>query len=209
MSDCGCELEADTSEQLRVLWIVLAINFAMFVGEATAGLLAGSVALLADSSDMLADAAVYGISLYAVRRSAVAKARAAAASGVFQIAIGLALLAEAGRRLANPIEPEPGYMIAVAAVALVANAYCLRLIAAHKESGVHMSASAIFSQNDVIANAAVILGGVLVVASGWSQIDPVVGAGVSILVLSGGVRILREAKSATRAADSAATAGAV
>ena len=209
MSDCGCELEAETSEQIRVLWIVLAINFAMFVGEATAGLLAGSVALLADSSDMLADAAVYGISLYAVRRSAVAKARAAAASGVFQIAIGLALLAEAGRRLANPIEPEPGYMIVVAAVALVANAYCLRLIAAHKESGVHMTASAIFSQNDVIANAAVILGGILVVASGWSQIDPVVGAGVSILVLSGGVRILREAKSATRAADSAATAGAV
>ena len=76
MSDCGCELEAETSEQIRVLWIVLAINFAMFVGEATAGLLAGSVALLADSSDMLADAAVYGISLYAVRRSAVAKARA-------------------------------------------------------------------------------------------------------------------------------------
>ena len=209
MSDCGCELEAETSEQIRVLWIVLAINFAMFVGEATAGLLAGSVALLADSSDMLADAVVYGISLYAVRRSAVAKARAAAASGLFQIVIGLALLAEAGRRIASPIEPEPGYMIVVATVALVANAYCLRLIAAHKDSGVHMSASVIFSQNDVIANAAVILGGVLVVATGWSRIDLVVGAGVSILVLSGGVRILREAKSSIRAADSAATAGAV
>ena len=206
MSDCSCELEAETSEQIRVLWIVLAINFAMFVGEASAGLISGSVALLADSSDMLADAAVYGISLYAVRRSATAKARAAATSGVFQIAIGLALLVEAARRIVFPIEPEPGYMILVAAVALVANAYCLRLIAAHKESGVHMSASVIFSQNDVIANAAVILGGVLVVATGWSRIDLVVGAGVSILVLSGGVRILREARiSARDAAPNVAT----
>jgi Co/Zn/Cd efflux system component len=56
--------------QKGVLQLVLAINAAMFVAEGIAGLLAHSTALLADSLDMLGDAFVYGLSLYALHRSA-------------------------------------------------------------------------------------------------------------------------------------------
>lgn len=67
--DC-CSIEVDSAEQARILWIVLGINAAMFVAEFVAGLIAQSTGLIADSLDMLADAAVYGVSLYAVGRSA-------------------------------------------------------------------------------------------------------------------------------------------
>ena len=200
MSDCGCEVEVQSKAQARVLWVLLAINGAMFVAELAAGLLAESTALVADSFDMLADAAVYGVSLYAVFRGDLAKASAARLSGWLQLALGMLALAEVGRRLLLGSSPEATFMILVSAFALIANVVCLRLIAAHREGGVHMRASFIFSQNDVIANSAVIVGGLLVATSGWAAWDLFVGAGIGCLVLSGGLRILREARLAAASA---------
>ncbi|MDX1812606.1 MAG: cation transporter, partial [Gammaproteobacteria bacterium] len=66
MSDCGCGAEqADTLER-KTLIALLLINALMFVVELILGWLAQSTGLIADSLDMLADAAVYGLSLYAV-----------------------------------------------------------------------------------------------------------------------------------------------
>ena len=70
MTDCGCELEAEGDAQRATLRVVLAINAAMFVVEIVSGVLASSTGLIADSLDMLADASVYAISLYAVGRAA-------------------------------------------------------------------------------------------------------------------------------------------
>jgi len=206
MSDCECAVEVESRAQARVLWILLAINGAMFVAELTAGLLSESAALIADSFDMLADAAVYGVSLYAVFRGALAKASAAKLSGYLQLALGTIALAEVARRLAFGSSPEAAYMVLVSGLALLANVVCLRLIAAHREGGVHMRASFIFSQNDVIANSAVILGGLLVALSGWAAWDLIVGAGIGCLVLSGGVRILKEARDAASSVRSSSHA---
>jgi cation diffusion facilitator family transporter len=190
-----------------VLWILLAINGAMFLLEFGAGIAADSTALIADSFDMLADAAVYGVSLYAVSRSALARASAARLSGYLQLALGAFALLEACRRVLVGSEPEPSYMVGVSTLALVANVVCLRLIAAHREGGVHMRASFIFSQNDVIANCAVILSGLLVALSGWSFWDLLAGAGIGSLVLWGGVRILREARAAAVEGSNSSSAG--
>ena len=63
---CCSPSEARIGRRRRVLWLVLGINATMFVVELVAGLLAGSVALQADSLDMLGDAFVYGFSLVVV-----------------------------------------------------------------------------------------------------------------------------------------------
>ena len=99
MSDCGCEIEVESAAQAQVLWILLAINGAMFVAEFGAGLAAESAGLIADSFDMLADATVYGVSLWAVARSTVARASAVRLSGYFQLGLGVAALGEVVRRL--------------------------------------------------------------------------------------------------------------
>src|SRR5690606_39793878 len=76
-NDKECAIEALRSRQAGTLRIVLAINAVMFGVEFTAGLLARSTALLADSLDNLGDATTYGLSLYAVARGARAKAKIA------------------------------------------------------------------------------------------------------------------------------------
>lgn len=192
--DCGCELEAENDEQRSTLRVVLAINAAMFIAEVIAGLLASSTGLLADSLDMLADASVYAISLYAIGRAASIRRKAATASGVLQIALGIGVLIEAGRRFFGEGEPIGVAMMSVGAVALAANAICLKMIAKHKGGDVNFRASYIFSANDVIANIGIIVSGALVLSTGSQIPDLVIGILIAVVVLKGGVKILGEAK---------------
>jgi len=195
MSSCGCEVEIKDKEQSRVLIVLLAINGVMFVAEIIAGVVADSTALIADSLDMLADATVYAIGLYAVGRSLTAKAKAAHISGIFQVILGLGVLIDIVRRFIIGSEPESLMMIVVGTVALIANTICLKLIYKHRQGEVHMRASWIFSKNDVIANLGVIIGGILVawLASPWP--DLIIGLIIATVVVRGGLHIIKDANS--------------
>ena len=135
MSDCcsdkSCEIEALRSRQGTTLKQVLALNAAMFGIELTAGLLAASVALVADSLDMLGDALVYGFSLYVVARGARMKAVAALLKGAVMAAFGLFALAQAGYRILVPEVPVFETIGAVGLLALAANSLCLALLWRH------------------------------------------------------------------------------
>lgn len=181
----------DPVAEARVLRQLLAINAAMFVLELGFGFWAQSTGLIADSLDMLADAMVYGLSLYAVGRAVGAQRRAARWSGWLQMVLALGALGEVIRRSMVGSEPVELLMIGVASIALVANLACVALLAAHRKGGVHLKASWIFSTNDALANLGVILAGVLVMVTGSAVPDLVVGTAVGLLVLSGAVRILR------------------
>ncbi len=193
---CGCPDEAFDTAQRRVLVWVLAINAAMFVLEFTAGWLAESTGLIADSLDMLADALVYGVGLYAVGKALRHKARAAMLSGVLEFSLAIAVLADVGRRYIVGSEPEGLWMMGVAAVALLANVTALLLLAAHRQGGIHMRAMWICTNNDVLVNVAVIASGGLVLWLRSPVPDLVVGVLVSLLVLHNSLRILREARAA-------------
>lgn len=192
MAGCGCEMEARNELERQTLRIVLGINAFMFLFEIVLGWMAESTGLIADSLDMLADALVYSISLYAVGRSGILQDRAASLSGVVQILLALLVLADVLRRFLHGSEPVSALMMGVGSVALVANAICLMLIAKHRDGGVHMRASLIFSANDVIANLGVIVSGGLVWLSGSRYPDLIIGTAIAWLVLYGGIRILRE-----------------
>ena len=198
MADCDCKLEVSSREQGRVLKVLLAINAAMFLVEVVAGVLAESTGLIADSLDMLADATVYGIALYAVGGVARVKIRAAMASGYFQIAQAVVVVLDVIRRAAFGSDPEPGYMVLVGLVALIANVICLGMIAKHRDGGVHMRASWIFSRNDVIANAGIIVGGALVYATGVRWPDLVIGTAIALIVFRGGLAIIADARQEQR-----------
>jgi len=199
MSDCGCEIEIKSKEERKVLIILLIIlliiNLLMFFIEIFFGVLAESNALIADSLDMLADAIVYGIGLYAVGKSTLMKVKAAHTSGVFQVILGLTVAIDAVRRLIFGSDPESILMIAIGILALLANLICLRLISKHRVGEVHMRASWVFSKNDVIANLGIILGGGLVYVFDSRYPDVVIGFIISIIVVRGGLHIIRDAKS--------------
>ncbi len=177
--------------EASVLRRLLLINALMFAVEIGLGWLAQSTGLIADSLDMFADAAVYGLALYAVGRSRDLQLRAARTSGWLQLLLALGALAEVLRRLVFGSEPEPPLMMGVATLALLANLACLALLARHREGGVHMRASWIFSTNDVLANLGVIAAGLLVAWTGSNWPDLLIGALIGLLVLNGARRILQ------------------
>lgn len=182
---------ADSAAEARLLKLLLSINAIMFIAEIWVGFWAQSTGLIADSLDMFADAAVYGLSLYAVGRSATLKVRAAHMAGLIQLALSLLAMGEVVRRFIYGSEPVSELMMGMGVVALVANAACLVLIAKKRDAGAHMKASYIFSSNDVIANVGVILAGGLVALTGSAYPDLVIGLMVGLVVLNGARRILQ------------------
>lgn len=193
MSDCGCGAEQAEKLERTALTYLLLINGAMFLIELILGVVAQSTGLIADSLDMLADAAVYGISLYVVGKGVARQATAATVSGWLQIILGVGVLFDVLRRYFLGSDPQSGLIMSVGLVALAANIACLMLISKHRDAGVHMRASWIFSTNDVIANVGVIVAGALVWLLSSRYPDLVVGTLIATVVVRGGARILHEA----------------
>lgn len=196
MSNCGCGSEQAEKLERKTLVLLLVINAVMFFAEIILGLLAESTGLIADSLDMLADAGVYGISLYVVGKGIVQQSKAASLSGFLQIILGVGVIAEVLRRLYFGSEPESLLIMVVGGAALIANIYCVFLISRHRDAGVHMRASWIFTTNDLFANIGVIVSGALVWISGSRYPDLVIGAIISAIVVRGGIKILHEARQA-------------
>lgn len=194
MSDCGCHIEAQSAAERKTLRILLLINGTMFVVGILAGILAHSTALVADSLDMFADASVYALSLYAVGKSAFYKTRAATLSGIFQITLAVMVVIDVVRRFVWGSSPESGWMMGIAFLALIANSYGLYLLSKHRKGEVHMRASWIFTQNDVIANFSVIIAGLLITLFNSRFPDLIVGLGIACLVVWGGISIVRDAQ---------------
>lgn len=177
--------------ETSVLYWLLGINGSMFFVEIVVGWFAQSAGLIADSLDMFADAAVYGLALYAVGHSHKMKLRAAHISGWLQVILALGALSEVLRRFIFGSDPVSSLMMGFGFIALIANITCLLLIFRNRESGAHMKASWIFSANDVIANLGVMLAGFLVALTGSHYPDLVIGLVIAAIVLSGARRILQ------------------
>lgn len=181
--------------QSKLLWTVLAINLGFFLIEITTGLLSRSMGLVADSLDMLADASVYGLSLWAVGSSVARKKSVAKLSGIIQFILAGLGIAEVIRRfiLVDTV-PDFKTMIVVSILALIANSICLYLLQRSKSEEAHMKASMIFTSNDVIINSGVILAGILVLITDSKYPDLIVGSIVFLVVVRGAIRIMKLGK---------------
>lgn len=196
----------DAGERRTLIW-VFGINLLQIVVAGTVGILADSTGLLGAALDNLADAAVYAVSLYAVGRTVVAKSRAARLSGVLLIALGLGLLVEVLRRFFTGADPIGLAMIATAIANAATNMLILRLLRSHRERGVHLKASWIFTTNDMLANAGIVVSGVAVMLFRSPLPDLLIGLAVAGIVLKGGWDILAEAREARRAAAASPSGG--
>lgn len=202
MDDC-CVDKASTVERLgerqaATLRLVLMANAAMFVVELISGLLAGSVALLADSLDMLGDALVYGFSLYVVGRGPVWKARASVAKAVVMGLFGAFVLGQVVYKLVYPQLPTVETMGVIGALALAVNGVCFALLWRHRAEDINMRSVWLCSRNDVIANVSILLAAwaVSVTYSPWP--DVAVGAFICVLFLRSAFLVAREAANELR-----------
>lgn len=183
--------EKNTLEQ-QLLWTVLGINFGFFLIEMLAGWWYGSMGLIADSLDMLADSFVYALALFAVGKSASLKKNTATLAGVLQLLLALFGLFEVARRfISQELLPNSSVMMGVSFLALLGNISCLYLLMKSRSKEAHMQASMIFTSNDIIINTGVIIAGALVWMTESLWPDLLVGALVFVIVIRGAWRILR------------------
>lgn len=203
MADCcndkACEIEALRDRQRSILQAVLWVNAVMFLVELMAGLLSGSLSLLADSMDMLGDALVYGFSIYAVTRGARMKARVALFKGSIMAAFSLFVLGQAIYKILFPAVPVFEAIGAVGTLALAANAFCLFLLWSHRTDDINMHSVWLCSRNDIIANVSVLFAALGVWATDSAWPDIMIGMAIAALFFKSSLSVFRRAMVELRA----------
>jgi len=193
MKDCcddGCTIDTLIVRQRGTLRIVLAINGIMFLVIAAAALYGKSTALLADSIDNLGDALTYGLSLYAVSRGSLVKARVALFKGCLIFLAACAVISQVVYKLFVQEVPIFEVMGSFSILGLVANSLCLYLLWRHRHEDLNMSSVWECSRNDIASNLSVVVaaGGIWLTGSIWPDI--VVALGLSVLLIRSSIRVV-------------------
>lgn len=197
-SDC-CNSKCDELVQInksdtRTLFIVLFINLAMFFIEVVYSWIADSSALFGDSLDMLGDALVYSMSLYAIFKGKKWGIRVSQLKSVLMAALGITVITQALFRFFGHLSPHAETMGKIGALALFANLICALLLLRYRHSEINMRSTWLCSRNDVIVNLSVLLAAFFVHYTQSQIPDLLVGVGIALLVLSSAIQVWRDSK---------------
>jgi Co/Zn/Cd efflux system component len=200
---CGHDVAFDgvSADYKRRLWLVIAINAAMFAVEMGAGALAGSRALQADALDFFGDAATYGISLAVIGAPLRVRAIAAIAKGTSLTLMSLWILGATAYHVFVLGVPRAEVMGAVGILALAANLTSVLILLRYKDGDANVRSVWLCSRNDAIGNVAVMMAafGVWGTASRWP--DLLVAAIMAGLFITSSVQILRQSVRELRGGD--------
>ena len=206
IDDLTKDLSHITPAYKRALWIVVVLNVGYGVIEMFGGFLSGSQALKADALDFLGDGLITFLGILAIGWSLVWRARSALIQGLFLGALGLGVLANTAYRVLVQQQPEAELMGLFAVIALVVNVVAVLPLLPHRTGDANVRAVWLFSRNDAIGNAAVVVAAGLVAwtASPWP--DLVVAVVIAGLFLQSSWSIIRDARADLR--EAAAASGA-
>lgn len=175
--------------------VAFGANLLMCVVGLVGWQVAQSTGLLADAFDMLADASGYAIAWIAIGRSALAQRRAARWNGATLMLLGIMVIGEVVERWIRGSEPQGVLIMAFAALSLAVNGGVLAMLSVYRQAEqIHLRATWIDTRADVLVNLAVLLSGVAIAASGYRQIDLLVGLGISLYVIREGWEIWERAE---------------
>ncbi len=177
-----------------ILWVALLANGAMFLVEVVAGVMAGSVALLADAVDFFGDAANYGISLFVLGMGLAARARASLFKATCMVVFGCWVL---GHALWSAIAgglPDAPTMGVVGGVALVVNLAVAGLLFAFRDGDSNMRSVWLCTRNDALGNVAVLLAALGVFGTGTAWPDLIVAGLMAGLAIWAGVQVIGQAR---------------
>lgn len=193
-----CHAKEDLTRDRKVLWIVLAFNFAMFVLEIWQGIRADSSALLADSMDFLSDSFAYGLTLYVLTMPLAARAKASLAKAALMLLLAAGALAQGAHNVIHTQTPEFITMGWVGALALAVNVASAMLLYASRGRDSNMRSVWLCSRNDAIANIAILIAAYLVYATGTLWPDLAVALFIAGLEGGSALKIITHAKQELR-----------
>jgi cobalt-zinc-cadmium efflux system protein len=188
----------------RLLAVALALIVALMAGEVVAGILAGSLALLADAGHMLTDAAALALALgaatfagrpaqgrwtFGFRRLEIL---AAHVNGITLLAVGVVIVYTATRRLLDPPEVRGGLVLALALAGIAVNLVATALLARPSRASLNVRGAFLHLATDLAAFAGTAVAGGVILATGWDRADPVASLVVAALIFWSSWALLRE-----------------
>jgi len=188
----------------RALAVVLALTASFTVVEIIGGLLAGSLALLADAGHMLSDNLSLGVALFAAwlaGRPATpeksfgyrrAEILAALANGVTLVAISIWVFVEAYARFREPTEVLGGPMLAVAALGLLVNAVGAAILYRSGGESLNVAGAMRHVLADALGSVGAMVAAAIIILTGWRYADPLVSVAIGILILGSSWTLLRD-----------------
>jgi cobalt-zinc-cadmium efflux system protein len=182
----------------------LAINVALLVATAVGGLLAGSLALLADAGHLASDVGAIAIGLIAARLAGVAPTPArtyglqrseilgALANGVLLLIVTVLIVVEAVTRLGDPPDVGGVGMLVLGFVGLAGNVAATWVLAAGERDDINLEGVLRHSAADALSSLGVVAAGAVVLVAGWNIADPIASLLIALLIAAGSWRLLKE-----------------
>jgi cobalt-zinc-cadmium efflux system protein len=202
-SQHGQDVTATGAHRKRLV-VVLVITCAVLIAEVIGGLIAGSLALLADAGHMLTDSTGLILALIAASlatRAATARrtfglqrAEVLAALGNALLLVGVAVwvLIEAVERLRNPAEIDGGLMLVVALVGVLANLAGLLVLRPAQAKSLNMRGAYLEVLGDLIGSLTVVAAAVLILITGWTPFDAIASLLIVVVIIPRAWSLLRE-----------------
>jgi cobalt-zinc-cadmium efflux system protein len=175
------------------------------VAEVAGGVISGSLALIADAGHMLTDTAglvLAWLGFRVARRPADWKRSygydrfgvlVAFANGLALFAIAGWIVVEAVHRLDAPTPVLGGIMFWVALAGLGVNLAAFRLLQGGDHANLNVRAAALHVIGDLLGSVAALAAALIILATGWTPIDPILSVMVAVLILASAARVVRDA----------------
>ena len=188
----------------RLLAVALGLIVAYMAAEVVVGLLAGSLALLADAGHMLTDSAALGLAVFASWAASLpargrftfgfgrAEILAAQANGVTLAVIAVVVLVEAAIRLADPKVVDAPLVAIVAAAGIVLNGVVLAVLAHARRESLNLRGAYLHVATDFAAFLGTLVAAGLIAATGWNRVDPLASVGIAALMFAAAWSLVRE-----------------
>jgi cobalt-zinc-cadmium efflux system protein len=186
------------------LWAVLALTGLFMVVEAVGGWVAGSLALLADAGHMLTDVGALALSLLtawvAQRPANDSKTYgylrweilAALVNGAALFGIAAWVVLEAVQRIQHPEPVRTGLFMVIAAAGLLVNLMSLRVLHAARHGSLNARGAYLHVMSDALGSVGALTAAAIIALTGWTVADPLVSVLLSLLILAGAWRLVRD-----------------
>ncbi|MFF7259281.1 cation diffusion facilitator family transporter [Streptomyces sp. NPDC008159] len=186
------------------LRIALSITLTVMVVEIVGGVLADSLALVADAAHMATDAVGLGMALLAIHFAnrppsgnrtfgyARAEILAALANCVLLLGVGGYVLFEAIQRFITPVGTQGGLTVVFGAIGLVANMISLTLLMRGQKESLNVRGAFLEVAADALGSLAVIVSAVVILLTGWEAADPIASLIIGVMIVPRTVKLLRE-----------------
>ncbi|GAB3595302.1 Cadmium, cobalt and zinc/H(+)-K(+) antiporter [Corynebacterium faecale] len=192
-------------KSLKALAAVLILTGTVFFAELIAGLVSGSLALLADAMHMLSDATGLIIALVAMligRRAPTDRATygfkrvevlAAMTNALVVAAVSVWIVVEAIMRLGSDTEIQTGLMLIVAVIGFLTNGVSALVLMRHQDGNINMRGALLHVLSDMLGSVAVIIAGLVIRYTGWMPADTIASIAIAAIILPRAFGLLKDA----------------